>query len=51
VIEAQQVRMNEIGARRPALLAVDAGAIRVQRVISKLIAAEQGAPQLLSSRA
>jgi phenylpropionate dioxygenase-like ring-hydroxylating dioxygenase large terminal subunit len=51
VIEAQQARMNEIGDRRPALLAVDAGAIRVQRVIAKLIAAEQGAPHLLSSRA
>ena len=50
VIEAQQRRMNEIGDRRPALLAVDAGAIRVQRVIAKLIAAEHGTPHLLSSR-
>jgi vanillate O-demethylase monooxygenase subunit len=41
VIEAQQERINEIGDRRPALLAVDAGAIRVQRVIAKLIAAER----------
>jgi phenylpropionate dioxygenase-like ring-hydroxylating dioxygenase large terminal subunit len=44
VIEAQQRRMNEIGGRRPALLAVDAGAVRVQRVLSQLIAAENGAP-------
>jgi phenylpropionate dioxygenase-like ring-hydroxylating dioxygenase large terminal subunit len=43
VIEAQQRRMNEIGGRRPALLAVDAGVVRVQRVLSQLIAAENGA--------
>jgi hypothetical protein len=41
VIEAQQARMNEIGGRRPALLEVDAGAVRVQRVLSKLVAEEQ----------
>jgi phenylpropionate dioxygenase-like ring-hydroxylating dioxygenase large terminal subunit len=40
VIEAQQQRMNELNGRRPALLAVDAGAVRVQRVLSQLIAAE-----------
>jgi hypothetical protein len=44
VIEAQQRRMNEIGDRRPALLAVDAGAVRVQRVLSRLVAAENEAP-------
>ena len=44
VIEAQQRRVNEIGDRRPALLAVDAGAVRVQRVLSRLIAAEHEAP-------
>jgi vanillate O-demethylase monooxygenase subunit len=44
VIEAQQRRMNEIGDRRPALFAVDAGAVRVQRVIASLIAAEADAP-------
>jgi vanillate O-demethylase monooxygenase subunit len=50
VIEAQQARMNEIGDRRPALLAVDAGAIRVQRVIAKLIAAENAVPPLTAER-
>jgi vanillate O-demethylase monooxygenase subunit len=40
VIEAQQERMNEIGDRRPTLLAVDAGAVRVQRVIAQLIAGD-----------
>jgi hypothetical protein len=35
--------MNELGDRRPALLAVDAGAIRVQRALAKLIAAENPA--------
>jgi len=45
VIEAQQRRMNEIGDRRPALLAVDAGAVRVQRVIATLIAADDDAPR------
>ena len=46
VIEAQQRRMNELGGRRPALLAVDAGAIRVQRILATLIAADNaGAPQ------
>jgi hypothetical protein len=42
--------MNEIGDRRPALLAVDAGAIRVQRVIAKLIAAENAVPPLTAER-
>ena len=45
VIEAQQRRMNELGDRRPALLAVDAGAIRVQRTLAKLIAAENPSSQ------
>jgi vanillate O-demethylase monooxygenase subunit len=45
VIEAQQRRMNELGDRRPALLAVDAGAIRVQRTLAKLIAAENPSNQ------
>jgi vanillate O-demethylase monooxygenase subunit len=40
VIEAQQRRMNEIGDRRPTLLAVDAGAVRVQRILARLVAAE-----------
>ena len=40
VIEAQQERLNEIGDRRPTLLAVDAGAVRVQRVIAQLIAGD-----------
>ncbi len=40
VIEAQQRRMDEIGYRRPALLAIDVGAVRVQRVLARLIAAE-----------
>jgi len=44
VIEAQQQRVNEIGDRRPALLAVDAGAVRVGRVLTKLVAAEQRPP-------
>jgi vanillate O-demethylase monooxygenase subunit len=57
VIEAQQRRMNEIGNRRPALLAVDAGAVRVQRVLAKLIAdddkqpARNGTPDLHRARA
>ena len=41
VIEAQQARMNEVGNRRLALLEVDAGAVRVQRVLAKLVAEEQ----------
>jgi phenylpropionate dioxygenase-like ring-hydroxylating dioxygenase large terminal subunit len=41
VIEAQQARMNEIGNRRLALLEVDAGAVRVQRVLAKLVTEEQ----------
>jgi vanillate O-demethylase monooxygenase subunit len=46
VIEAQQQRMLEIGDRRPALLAVDAGAVRVQRVIARLVATDDvGSPQ------
>jgi hypothetical protein len=43
VIEAQQARMNELGNRRLALLEVDAGAVRVQRVLAKLVAEEQTA--------
>lgn len=44
VIEAQQRRMNELDGRKPALLAVDAGAIRVQRVIAQLVASDNDAP-------
>jgi vanillate O-demethylase monooxygenase subunit len=52
VIEAQQARMNEIGNRRPALLEVDAGAVRVQRTLAKIIAAEQlGTPERTPSLA
>jgi vanillate O-demethylase monooxygenase subunit len=52
VIEAQQARMNEIGHRRPALLEVDAGAVRVQRTLAKIIAAEQlGIPERTPSHA
>ena len=46
VIEAQQKRMEQIGNRRPAYLAVDAGAIRVQRELAKMIADDHApAPQ------
>ena len=41
VIEAQQARMNEVGNRRLALLEVDAGAVRVQRALAKMIEEEQ----------
>ena len=44
IIEAQQQRIATIGDRKPALLAVDAGVVRVQRVLAKLIAGDDLAP-------
>jgi vanillate O-demethylase monooxygenase subunit len=49
VLEAQQRRITERGgARRPALLSVDAGPVRVQRVLSRIIE-ENALPSLVLS--
>ena len=41
ILEAQQRRILNTTARRPALLAVDAGPVRVQRIIAALLAEER----------
>jgi vanillate O-demethylase monooxygenase subunit len=45
MLEAQQKNLgdNDFWAMQPALLPIDAGAIRARRVMERLIAAEQGA--------